>query len=134
MRHYARWGRRLGLGVLLSLALTTSVFAVRPATEITLIAKGITTNTTTAAVKVPTGYKSFYGEVVGTGVVTQTQAIYGDVDSDAANGILLCTITLSGTTRAQDGCPVMTAAYFYYYITTTNTTGTAATGAIYAMY
>ena len=80
------------------------------------------------------GNKTYWGQVIGTGAVTQTQAIYGDVDNDGANGILLCTITLSGTTRAQDACPVVTAAFAYYYVITTNTTGTGATGAVYAMY
>jgi hypothetical protein len=98
------------------------------------MATGVTSNTTTAAVRVPTNYKSIYGQVVGTGAVTQTQAIYGDIDNDGANGILLCTLTLSGTTRAQDACPVITAAFNYYYVVTTSTTGTSATGAVYAMY
>jgi len=93
-----------------------------------------TTNATTAAFTIPTGSKSIYGQVSGTGAVTQTHAIYGDVDNDAANGILLCTITLSGTTRTQDACPVFTANFKYYYITTTNTTGTGATGAVYVNY
>jgi hypothetical protein len=100
----------------------------------TTLTSAVTTDTTSAAVELPTGAKSIYGQVVGTGAVTQTQAIYGDVDNDAANGILLCTITLSGTTRTQDACPVITAAYSYFYVTTTNTTGTSATGAVYAMY
>lgn len=100
----------------------------------TTVTSSVTTNTTSTAVAVPTGSKSFYGQVVGTGAVTQTQAIYGDVDSDAANGILLCTLTLSGTTRTQDACPVVTANFSYYYVITTNTTGTSATGAVYAMY
>lgn len=99
-----------------------------------IVASGVTTNTTTAAVAVPIGAKSFYGQVVGTGAITQTQAIFGDIDNDAANGILLCTLTLSGTTRTQDACPVVTAQFSYYYVTTTNTTGTGATGSIYAMY
>lgn len=100
----------------------------------TTVTSAVTTNTTSTAVAVPTGSKTFYGQVVGTGAVTQTQAIYGDIDNDAANGILLCTLTLSGTTRTQDACPVVTANFTYYYVTTTNTTGTSATGAIYAMY
>lgn len=104
------------------------------------IASNITTNATSTAMPAEVaqshnpGPKSFYGQVVGTGAVTQTQAIYGDIDDDAANGILLCTITLSGTTRAQDACPVITAQFRYYYVITTNTTGTGATGAVYAMY
>lgn len=106
----------------------------RPGAELTTLFKNVTTNTTTAAVAIPMGYKSVYGEVVGTGAVTQTQAIYGDVDDDAANGILLCTLTLSGTTRAQDACPPFTANFIYYYVKTTNTTGTGAAGAGYAGY
>lgn len=100
----------------------------------TTLASSVTTNTTSAAVALPIGEKTFYGQVVGTGAVTQTQAIYGDVDNDAANGVLLCTITLSGTTRAQDACAVVTANFSFYYVTTTSTTGTSATGDIYAMY
>ena len=104
------------------------------------IASGLSTNTTSTAMPAEIaashnpGPKSFYGQVVGTGAVTQTQAIYGDIDNDAANGVLLCTITLSGTTRTQDACPVITAQFAFYYVITTNTTGTGATGAVYAMY
>lgn len=98
------------------------------------IASSVTTNTTSTAVAVPRGSKSIYGQVVGTGSVTQTQAIYGDVDNDAANGVLLCTLTLSGITRAQDACPVITANFRYYYVVTTATSGTSATGSIYAMH
>lgn len=98
------------------------------------VMSGVITNTTTTAINLPIGPKSFYGQVVGTGTVTQTQAIYGDIDSDAANGILLCTITLSATTRGQDACPVVTANFSYYYVITTATTGTSATGAIYVIY
>lgn len=98
------------------------------------LASAVTTNTTSAAVAGFRGAKTIYGQVVGTGAVTQTQAIYGDVDNDAANGVLLCTLTLSGTTRAQDACPVITANFSYYYVVTTVTSGTSATGAVYAMY
>ena len=98
------------------------------------LASSVTTNTTSTAVAVPIGAKSFYGQVVGTGAVTQTQAIYCDIDSDAAHGVLLATLTLSGTTRDQAMSSVVTAACSYLYVTTTNTTGTSATGAVYVMY
>jgi len=101
----------------------------------TKIAEDLTTNATSTARPVPETAKSLYGQVVCTaGTCTQTQEIYGDVDSDAANGILLCTLTLSGTTRAQDACPVVTATFLFYYVVTTATTGTAATGTVFAMY
>ena len=99
------------------------------------VTSGVTTNTTSAAVAIGTGEKTFYGNVVcSSGACAQTQAIYGDVDSDAANGVLLCTLTLSGTTRKDDACPVVTANFAYYYVVTTATSGTAATGAVYVMY
>jgi hypothetical protein len=122
-----------GIASLIALALWLFV-PVCFALERTLIAGGLTTNTTSAAVIGTSGPKSFYGQVVGTGAVTQTQAIYGDIDNDAANGILLCTITLSGTTRTQDVCPVVTANFSYLYVITTNTTGTGATGSVVATY
>jgi len=98
------------------------------------VLSNMTTNTTSGVFRVPSGPKSFYGEVVGTGAVTQTIAIYGTPYNTAINGILLGTLTLSGTTRTQDACPVITACFPFYYAVTTNTTGTSATGAVYAMY
>lgn len=131
-----RWTGLVGLALLL-LLLAGPLWA---SAKLQTIASGLTSNTTSTArpAEIAAGDnpapKSFYGQVVGTGAVTQTQAIYGDIDGDSANGILLCTLTLSGTTRAQDACPVITATYAYYYVITTNTTGTGATGAVYAMY
>jgi hypothetical protein len=123
--------RRWLLGLFCLLVLCTSVWAGGR----TKIAEDLTTNTTSTARPVPETAKSLYGQVVCTaGACTQTQEIYGDVDSDAANGILLCTLTLSGTTRAQDACPVVTATFLFYYVVTTATTGTAATGTVFAMY
>lgn len=102
--------------------------------KFTPLAWNVTTNTTTAHVQVPaSGNKTFFGRVSGTGAVTQTQAIYGSMDEVASGGVLLATLTLSGTTLAQDGV-VMTANYRYYYVVTTNTTGTGAKGEVYAIY
>ena len=98
------------------------------------VVTGVTNNTTSVAIKMAVGAKSFFGQVAGTGAITQTQAIYGDIDNDAANGVLLCTITLSGTTKTQDACPVIIANFPYVYVVTTNTTGTGATGDVYAIY
>jgi hypothetical protein len=99
------------------------------------IATNLTTNTTSAVVEVPNGPKSVTGIVECTsGACTQTQAIYGTNYPTAVNGILLCTITLTATTRDDDACPVITAAFSRYYVVTTNTSGTAATGAVYVAY
>jgi hypothetical protein len=112
--------------------LMTSGGAVRSTT----MASAVTTNTTSAAVALPVGSKSIYGSVTGTGAITQTQAIYGGITSGVTSttGILLCTLTLSGTTAVYDACPVMTANFLYYIVVTTVTTGTGASGTVTAMY
>lgn len=124
-----------GLAVMLAWLGLANAVSNAPGIRLAVVASGVTTNTTTVAIEIPsTEPKSFYGQVVGTGAVAQTQAIYGDIDDDEANGILLCTITLSGTTRTQDACPPVTANFRFYYVTTTSTSGTGATGAVYVMY
>ena len=112
--------------------LMTSGGAVRSTT----MASAVTTNTTSTAVALPVGSKSIYGSVTGTGAITQTQAIYGGITSGVTSttGILLCTLTLSGTTAVYDACPVMTANFLYYIVVTTATTGTSASGTVTAMY
>lgn len=111
--------------------LMTSGGAVRS----TVMATAVTTNTTSAAVALPVGTKRIYGSVDGTGAVTQTQTIYGGLTSGVTTttGELLCTLTLSGTTHAHDGCNV-TTAHLFYIVVTTATTGTSATGVVTAMY
>mgnify|MGYP001581809199 CR=1 FL=1 len=134
----SRWLLRVLMCVGLLICVPYSAFAgvsIGGDTRLVVLASAVTTNTTSTAQPLPIGAKSFYGQVVCTsGACAQTQAIYGDVDDDETNGILLCTLTLSGTTRAQDACPVVTANFSYYYVTTTVTSGTGAAGAVYAMY
>lgn len=102
----------------------------------TTMASAVTTNTTSAAVALPVGSKTIYGSVTGTGSVTQTQQIYGGITSGVTSttGILLCTLTLSGTTAVYDACPVMTANFLFYIVVTSATTGTSASGTVTAMY
>lgn len=101
----------------------------------TTMASAVTTNTTSTAVAAPTGTKTFYGSVDGTGAVTQTQVIYGGLTSGvtATTGEAICTFTLSGTTHAHGAC-VSTAPWLYYIVVTTNTTGTSAAGVVTVMY
>lgn len=134
----SRWLFHVLLCVGLSVWMASSAFAVVSIggdTRLVALASGVTTNTTSTAQPLPIGAKSIYGQVVCTsGACAQTQAIYGDIDDDEANGVLLCTLTLTATTADYDACPVITANFAYYYVTTTGTSGTAATGAVYAMY
>lgn len=101
---------------------------------VTTLASGVTTNTTSATTAGVGGYKTFWAEVVGTGAVTATVTIYGARTSTASNGVLLATLTLSGTTQAQDAAATSTAPYPYYYVTTENVTGTAATVLVEVFY
>lgn len=120
---------------MLWIALLLAISHVSYAANTQVVATNVTTDTTTAPVFTPSGAKSFYANVVCTnGVCTQTVAIYGNPMNSNQNGLLLCTITLSGTPRAQDACPVVTANFTYTYVVTTNTTGTNATGTIYVQY
>lgn len=127
-------GEDLGTGGDTSL-LRTSGGAVRG--TVGNMATGVTTNTTSAASILPVREKSIYGSVTGTGAVTQTQKIYGGITSGftpATDGILLCTLTLSGTTTAVDQCPVIVSNNLFYKVVTSGTTGTGATGAVTAQY
>lgn len=95
---------------------------------------GVTTNTTSTVKPCMPGNKTFYAEVVGTGSVGVTVTIYGTRADTAVNGILLATITLSGTTRTQDAAAVSTACYPNYYATTASISGTGATARVEVYY
>ena len=105
----------------------------RPTDAVTLAA-GITTNITTQTGRGRAGNKTFWAEVVGTGAVTADIAIYGCRTIENANGVLVATINLTGTTRDQDAATTSTAVYPYYYVTTTNVTGTGATVRVEVFY
>lgn len=121
-----RWSKLL-LALTLIVSLAGEVWA-----ETTPIISTETTNTTSAPIFLSVGPKSFYGIVSGTGAVSQTQAIYGAPTNTNIQGVLLCTITLAGTTVASDACPVILAPYPYYYVITTDTIGTNAAGTVLA--
>lgn len=113
----------------------TPIETVSAPSQAIVLASGITTDTTSAVSRAKSGRKTIFGEVVCTsGACVQTQAVYGTFYPTAVNGVLLCTLTLSGTTRAQDACPVATFAFPRLYVITTATSGTAATGAVYVGY
>lgn len=107
--------------------LTTGTGVDRSTTISTIGMTGVTSNSTSAVFAAPSTPKTFWAEVVGTGAVTATVALYGARTAAAANGVLLATILLSGTTRAQDAVAAIFATYPYYYLVTTNVTGTGAT-------
>lgn len=94
----------------------------------------VLTNTASATVAIPTGPKTITANVDGTGAVTATVNVYGDITSTAEAINLLCTITLTATTRDVDACPPFTANYPFYHAVTTNVTGTGAAVDVTANY
>ena len=91
------------------------------------LANNVTTNTTIGPTNGVPDAKTFWAEVVGTGAVTATIKIYGARTATATNGVLVATITLSGTTTAVDAATPSLAVYPYYYVVFENITGTGAT-------
>lgn len=72
----------------------------------TSIVSAVTTNTTSTAVASPSNsFKTFFARLTGTGSITQTMDIYGNVTNDNTGGVLLATITLSGSGQVQDAAP-----------------------------
>lgn len=130
-RSLVRWG------VLAISLLAPALGFTQQRVSVEVIASGLTSNTTSAAVAAPNGRKSFSGTVVcSSGACTQTQAIYGTnaPTADLTKAVLLCTLTLADTPSDFDACPVVTAAFARYFVVTSNTTGTNASGAIYVSY
>lgn len=108
-----------------------SYLKVRAASVFTVVGiTDVTTDTTSAAFTIPAGAKTPVGYISGTGAISGTVTLFGKNDTVASDGILLCTISLTGTTVDTKGCTEgkqFTADYKYYYITTASTSGTGAT-------
>jgi hypothetical protein len=102
----------------------------------TTVAGTITTNATSAVNTIPTGKKTLWAQVDGTGAVTATLALYGGIVSGvtSSTGVLLATFTLSGTTSAFETLQLSEGEYSFYIVVSTNVTGTGATAKLIAMY
>lgn len=100
----------------------------------TRLATGVSTNTTSSISVLPPGVKTYRGKLLcTTGTCAQVLTLYGDDDDDAANGTVLCTMTLSASLVDSAVC-VGQADYPYYYVTSTGTTGTGPLGVLDATY
>jgi hypothetical protein len=98
------------------------------------IASGVTTNTSSDPVVGATGNKTFWAEISGSGAVSVTVTVYGNRTDSTTGGVLLATISLSGTNSDKDAAAVSTAAYPYYYATTADISGTGASVNVYAFF
>lgn len=91
---------------------------------LTLLNQAIVTGVS-AAIASPIGSKTLKASITGTGAVSSTIQIYGNNDNSNSTGVLLMTITLSGTNSAVDGS-VLTAEWPYLYANITAISGTSA--------
>ncbi len=93
------------------------------------------TDATGTANLLPTGVKNFHGIVTCTGTCVQTQKIYASYESSAtvAKSILVCTLTISGTTTATDYCKTDFPAS-YWFVVTSATSGTTPLAGLFVQY
>jgi len=83
----------------------------------------VTTTQTGEFIRIPAGSRTIQAVVTGTGAVSATVEFYGSNNEVVANGILLATATLSGTTTASTGA-VITAEYDVMWAKVTAISGT----------
>lgn len=88
---------------------------------------GVTTNTTSATFTLPTGAKTPWATVTGTGAQVVDVALYCDGENTTTNGILIGTIALSATTKDVDQLTQFTKDCNWYHFGTANISGTSAT-------
>lgn len=105
-----------------------------------IVASGITTNTTSAANTIYTGNKSVEGILVCNGGASTNCGITFELRGSAVNapsataGVSLCTTVIpTGLATRSEACPVFTANYSFYWIVTTGVAGTSPVLTIYAM-
>lgn len=84
-----------------------------------------TSNGTSSVYELPYGNNVAQAFVTGTGAVTATCQIYGNMTSSTTNGVLLATIILNNTTSDSAG-GVINGPWPYIYGVLSNLTGTGA--------
>ncbi len=88
---------------------------------------GVTTNTTSATFTLPSGSKTPWASVTGTGAQVANVALYCDGENTTTHGSLIGTIALSATTKDVDELPQFTKDCNWYHWVTTSISGTGAT-------
>ncbi len=85
----------------------------------------VTATQTGEFIRIPAGSRTIQAVVTGTGAVSATVEFYGSNNETVANGILLATSTLTGTTTDSTGS-IITAEYDVMWAKLTAITGTGA--------
>src|SRR5262249_46125823 len=100
----------------------------------------VTSATSSSVTTVPTGVKTFYGQIINATSETKalTVDIYGNQSNSTTGGIKCCTITMPSTessTQFKNASYKPAVNYSYrYYTVTTYTSASAAPFTLYAMY
>lgn len=88
--------------------------------------QAVTSPATGSAIPGTRERKTVRAKVTGTGAVSATVNIYGSTENAASAGVLLATLSPSGTTTGVDGV-AFDAPWPYMYSDTTAVSGTGAT-------
>lgn len=86
---------------------------------------GVLTNQTSAAFNIKSATRTIEGIVTGTGAVAATINVYGCNTNRVTNGVLVATMTLSGTNADVAGA-ALSAEWPYYYAVLSGISGTGA--------
>lgn len=101
--------------------------------NIPLITAKTTTGTGNSVDMLRPAPRSYFAVVTGTGSVSAT--VYIEVSNDGTNWLTgassLCTLNLSGTTTAMDGCAIPAAQWLYIRANVGAISGTGATVNVY---
>ena len=103
------------------------------AVKATTVASAVTTNTTSATFTLPQGAKTPVVISTAAGAQAFVWTLYGAGDSTAANGIPLCVVTISVSTKDVKTCDSgsqVTKDFPFYYYATTGATGSPSAGMI----
>lgn len=93
---------------------------------ITTLLDEVTTNQTSAAFPFGAGRKFLQATITGTGAVSGTITWYGTNTNSASGGVLLATMSLTGTTTDTAGADIPSEPK-YIYCVLADITGTGAT-------
>jgi hypothetical protein len=95
------------------------------AKTVTTLLNAVTADGTSSAVAFGSGRKWIQASIAGTGAVAATVTCYGNNANAASGGVLLATMTLTGTTTDTEGADIP-AEPAYMYCAAASITGTGA--------
>lgn len=104
---------------------TDSVSVKTRAKTVATLLNAVTTNQTSAAAAVPASRRAIQASISGTGAVSGTVTVFGNNTNAASGGVLLATLSLSGTSSDVTGADIP-AEWPFMYCTLASISGTGA--------